>query len=128
MARPRKDPTEMRTKSVNVALTPAEYSQLQQLAGHGNRVIRPDSKRPMPTRQSSMADIIRNLLFAPTAKRSNTLGDDERKALPQLAGMARNLNQLAARANAQDYSVVSIRLNKLADDIRTIIDSYDRKI
>lgn len=128
MARPKKNAEELRTKSVNVSLTVAEYEYLKKLAGHGESVVRDTSKRPMPTRARSIAGIIQGLLFD-SPSRAGGLSDEDRKALFQLAGMARNLNQLAAQANAQGYVSVALSTDRLAGDIRELINSlrhYDR--
>lgn len=108
MARPTKATDEKRTKNVNVAFTETEFKQLQEQAG-----------------ARSIAGLIRQQLTG--AKQAAPLGEAERIALYQLAGMARNLNQLAAQANAQGYGAVANRINELADKIRNIIDGYDRK-
>lgn len=126
MARPPKAPSEKRTKSVNIALTQAEYEQFQKLAGHGKPVVKADSKKPMPTRQRSIAGIIRQLLKGDKNQSTQT-GEAERKALFQIAGMARNLNQIATQANAQGYTSVAKRTNELADQLRNLMSVYDRQ-
>ena len=108
MARPTKSETEKRIKRVEVAFTEAENNRLKEHAGNRN-----------------LASIIRQLI---RYRQSPTnLGEQERKALFQLAGMARNLNQLAAQANAQGYAAVATRSDELANQLREIINSYDRK-
>lgn len=124
MARPPKSDTERRSRRISFAVTETEYKAFQELAGHGQRVTRPDSKKPMPTRQRSIAGIIRKLL---QGRSHQPIGTEERKALFQLAGMARNLNQLAAQANAQGYAAVATRADELANEFRNIISHYDRK-
>jgi len=126
MPRPKKEDTDKRSRNVNVALTEVEYSYLQRQAGHGERVERPDSKKPMPTRQRSIAGIIRQLLFSDPQPGYSVPDADERKALFQLAGMARNLNQLAAQANAQGYAAVATRTDELSSQLRQLISRYDR--
>jgi hypothetical protein len=124
--RPAKSDTERRDKRISFAVTEAEYKQLQELAGHGERVIRNNPARAMPTRKRSIANIIREMLKGRYRKPSTTQ-NEELKALTQLAGMARNLNQLAAQANAQGYGAVATRSDQLATEIREIISRYDRK-
>ena len=126
MARPTKAGTDKRTRSVNVALTEAEYAQFQALAGHGERVVRADSKKPMPTRQRSIAGLIRQLLAAGKTGAA-AVSDEERKALFLLAGMARELTQLAAQANAQGFAAVAQRTDELARQLRTLMSVYDRQ-
>lgn len=108
MARPPKPPDQKRIKTVNVAFTESEYNDLQQQAG-----------------TKSIADLIRQLLKG--KQQAAPVSDDERKALFQIAGMARNLNQLAAQANAQGYGAVATRTNILADQLRELRTIYDRK-
>lgn len=133
MGRPTKTASERRTRSVTVGLTETEYQHLQTLAGHGERVVKDNSKRPMPTRQRSIAGIIRQALLragnGPTATNETERAADveERKALTQIAGMARNLNQLATRANAQGYEQAARQADALADKLRELINRYDRK-
>lgn len=118
--RPPKAAAEKRTKRVSFAVTEEEYIAFQTLAGHGERVVREDSKKPMPTRKRSIAGIIRKSLLSKGGVQSIT--DAERKALAQMAGMARNLNQLATQANAQGYASAAYRDNEIADQLREIIN------
>lgn len=108
MGRPPKSETDKRTKRVEVAFTEVEYNQLKAYAGNRN-----------------LAGIIRQLIRY--RQPATGLGEEERKALFQLAGMARNLNQLAAQANAQGYAAVATRADELANELRQIISRYDRK-
>ena len=124
--RPPKTETEKRSKRISFAVNETEYAYFQQLAGHGERVVRAESKKPMPTRKRSIAGIIRQLLKGGNAPPTET-GEAERRALFQIAGMARNLNQLATQANAQGFASVASRSNDLADQLREIISRYDRQ-
>jgi hypothetical protein len=126
MARPAKSPAEKRAKRISFAVNETEYKYFQELAGHGERVVRADSKKPMPTRKRSIAGIIRQLLKGNKTQPTET-GEAERKALFQIAGMARNLNQIAAQANAQGFAAVAMRTNELADQLRNLMSVYDRK-
>ena len=123
--RPPKAENEKRSKRISFAVNETEYAYFQQLAGHGERVVRAESKKPMPTRKRSIAGIIRQLLEGANAPPTET-GEAERKALFQIAGMARNLNQLATQANAQGFASVASRSNDLADQLRALISRYDR--